>query len=114
MKRITTLVFIVIMLYPCLARAISVVVQAEDFSNSCNIEPENIRSDNSILKGLDCAGEWTQYKLEVTAFGTYSFTVRCWGDSNVEYKFRLTTAPIEGEEPQSIEFRYTGKGSCGS
>ncbi|MDD4857031.1 MAG: hypothetical protein PHD74_02885 [Candidatus Krumholzibacteria bacterium] len=102
------------LLSPSLAHAASVYVQAESFTDSYNIDPEPIISDNSMLKGLDSAGEWTQYSLEVSAFGTYSYMVRCWGDLNVAYTFRITTAPVQGGEPQSVEFSYIGKGSCGS
>ena len=114
MRKLRALVALTIILAPCLARAEDVSVQAEDFFNSYNIELEAIRADGGTLKGLDYAGEWAEFYLLAPAFGTYGVTIRCWGNLNVPYHFHLVTLPLEGQDPQTIEFSYWGKGSCGS
>jgi hypothetical protein len=114
MKRLCALIALTIILTPCLARAESVSVQAEDFFDSYNVELEAIRADGGALKGLDYAGEWADFYLQAPAFGTYAVTIRCWGDLNVPYHFHLVTLPLQGEDPQTIEFTYWGKGLCGS
>ena len=113
MRKLVALVAAVIVLSPCLARAIDVYVQAEDFTSSNNIMPENIRADGGALLGLDYAGEWAGFQIAAAAFGTYTVTMRCWGNLNVPYHFHLAILPVQGEEPQLIEISYVGKGNCG-
>lgn len=102
-----------IILCPCFARAIDVFVQAEDFTDSYNIMPESIHADGGALIGIDYPGEWAKFQVTAAAFGTYTVTMRCWGNLNVPYHFHLDTMPIRGEDPQRIEITYTGKGYCG-
>lgn len=113
MKKLIALVSALIVLSPFPARAIDVFVQAEDFTTSNNIMPDNIHADGGALMGLDYAGEWAQFQVAAATFGTYTVTMRCWGNLNVPYHFHLHIMPVFGEEPQSIEISYTGKGYCG-
>jgi hypothetical protein len=113
MKKLIALAAVIIVMSPCLAWASEVYVQAEDFTSSYNVMPENIRADGGVLLGLDYAGEWAEFQVAAAPFGTYSVTLRCWGNLNVPYHFHLVTLPVQGEEPQTIEISYTGKGSCG-
>jgi len=112
MKKLIALVA-VLLLAPSLARGVDVFIQAEDFTSSYNVMPENIRADGGALLGLDYAGEWAGFQIAAAAFGTYTVTMRCWGNLNVPYHFHLHILPVQGEEPQSIEISYTGKGYCG-
>ena len=113
MKKLIALVAALVFLFPGFARAIDVFIQAEDFTSSNNIMPENIRADGGALLGLDYAGEWAGFQVAAATFGTYTVTMRCWGNLNVPYHFHLHILPVQGEEPQSIEISYTGKGYCG-
>jgi hypothetical protein len=114
MKRFVVLVAAVIALAPCSARAIDVYVQAEDFTSSFNVMPENIRADGGALLGLDFPGEWAEFQVPVSAFGTYLLSMRCWGNENAPYLFHLVTTPVAGEEPQTITLSFAGRGYCGS
>ncbi|MFA4947795.1 MAG: hypothetical protein WC674_04700 [Candidatus Krumholzibacteriia bacterium] len=114
MKKLVALVFAVLILAPSLARAIDVFVQAEDFTSSNNIMPENIRAYNSALLGLDYEGEWAEFQVPASGFGTYLLSMRCWGNLNSPYLFHLVTKPVQGEDPQTITLSFAGKGYCGS
>jgi len=114
MKKLIAIVTAALILAPSLARAATVSVQAEDFVHSYNILPEAIRADGGVLMGLDAAGEWADFQLAAAGFGTYQVTMRCWGNLGVPYHFHLVTVPVQGEDPQTIEFSYVGKGNCGA
>ena len=65
------------------------------------------------LEGLDYPGEWTEYNMNVSAYGTYSFLMLCWGDFNVPYHLRLHLTPALGGVTQTIEINFLGKGCFG-
>jgi hypothetical protein len=113
MKKLIALVAAVLILAPSLARGVDVFVYAEDFTSSYNIMPESIRGEGGALLGLDYTGEWAAFQVSAASFGTYTVTMRCWGNANVPYHFHLVTLPVRGEDPQTIEIGYTGKGNCG-
>ena len=113
MKKLIALVAAVLILAPSLARGIDAFIQAEDFTSSYNVMPENIRADGGALIGLDYAGEWAGFQIAAAAFGTYTVTMRCWGNLNVPYHFHLHILPVQGEDPQTIDIDFTGKGNCG-
>jgi hypothetical protein len=113
MKKLVVIAAAILFLSPGFARAIDVYVQAEDFTSSNNIMPENIRADGGSLLGLDYAGEWAEFQVAAATFGTYAVTMRCWGNLNVPYHFHLAILPVQGGEPQQIEISYIGKGFCG-
>jgi len=114
MKKLIALVAAVLIFAPSLALGVDVSVQAEDFTSSYNIMPENIRGEGGALLGLDYAGEWAEFQVAAATFGTYTVTMRCWGNLNVPYHFHLHILPVQGEEPQTIEISYIGKGFCGA
>jgi hypothetical protein len=113
MKKLIALAAAVLMLAPSVARGVDVFVYAEDFTSSYNIMPENIRGEGGALLGLDYAGEWAEFQVSAATFGTYTVTLRCWGNANRPYHFHLVTMPVRGEDPQTIEISYTGLGYCG-
>jgi hypothetical protein len=112
-KKLIALAAAIIVMSPCFARAVDVSVQAEDFTSSYNVMPESIHASGGALIGLDYAGEWAAFQVSAASFGTYTVTLRCWGNLNVPYHFHLMTLPVRGEDPQTIEISYTGKGNCG-
>ncbi len=114
MKKLIALAAAVIVLSPCLARAIDVYVQAESFTSSSNISYENIRAYETVLLGLDYPGEWAEFQVPASGFGTYLLSMRCWGNLGSPYLFHLVTKPVAGEEPQTIALSFAGKGYCGS
>ena len=113
MKKLIALVAAVLIFAPSLALGVDVSVQAEDFTSSYNIMPENIRGEGGALLGLDYAGEWAEFQVAAATFGTYTVTMRCWGNLNVPYHFHLVTLPVQGEDSQTIEISYIGRGFCG-
>ncbi|MCK4350278.1 MAG: hypothetical protein KAX13_05430, partial [Candidatus Krumholzibacteria bacterium] len=71
---------------PVSVRSETIKVEAEafvDFYESGLYYP--IRGVLLRLEGLDYPGEWTEYNMNVSAYGTYSFLMLCWGDFNVPY-----------------------------
>lgn len=92
-------------------RAATITVEAEDFiafyeSGQYDLINEYLNR----LVGLDYPGEWTEYEMNVPAFGTYSIIMLCWGDYNVPYHLRLYVTPALGGDTQTIDFEFLGKG----
>ena len=115
MKRFVVITAALLALAPCLVRGAEVFVQAENYTASYNIMPENIRVYNGIvLVGIDYADEWAEFQVSPPAFGTYTLMMRCWGNPNVPYLFHLVTRPVQGEEPETRTLSFVGRGSCGS
>lgn len=115
MRMIFVIAGVVLAFTPSFACAIDIFVQAEDYRFSHDIALDPIQSYQSLLYGLDYAGEWTQYELQATGFGTYGVTMRCWGEANVPYRLQLVTIPADVDGiPQTINFDFIGKGNCGS
>lgn len=114
MKSTSVLVLLALLLVPSAAGAASAVRQAEDFTSYLNLAYYPIRSNLGMLEGLDAPGEWTQYIMPTLPFGTYKVTLRCWGNE-IPYHLQLATFPVQGEEPQTINFAFTGLGTsvCG-
>lgn len=96
------------------ASAEQIVVEAEDYIDYYDYAVEPIVPFPIglivTLKGLDTPGEWTEYTLPVTAYGSYSFSMICWGDLGVTYTFNLYFMPDSGGETQSITTSFTGTG----
>jgi len=115
MKKVIVIAAALLALAPCLVRGATVIVQAETFTGSYNIMPDNIHVYNSIvLIGLDYADEWAEFRISPPAFGTYNLWMRCWGTLNQPYLFQLVTRPVQGEEPEIRTLSFVGRGSCGS
>jgi hypothetical protein len=115
MKKAILIGFALLALAPCPVRGADVIVQAESYTGSYNVMPENIRVYNSIvLVGIDYADEWAEFQVVPPAFGTYNLWMRCWGTQNVPYLFHLVTRPVQGEEPETRTLSFVGRGSCGS
>jgi len=114
MKKPLAVVVVAFIIAPCLAHAADVFVQAESFVLSNNLAPLEIRSYLGMIQGLDYPGEWAQYELLPSGFGTYRVTMRCWGTLNVPYNLYLNTLPVQGEASQRIKLYFVGAGQCGS
>ena len=114
LKKITVLVALTMMLVPCVALGAEALIQASTYILSHDIAFDPITRANSILNGLDCAGEWVTYQLPALPFGTYEVGMRAWGEAGVQYHLELVTMPANGEEtPQTIHLDFLGLGvSC--
>lgn len=67
-------------------------------------------SGGYFLYGLDTPGEWVQYDVTLGGSGTFSFTLKCRGVFSREYGFRLVLTPVDGGEPQTVDFTFVGMG----
>ncbi len=103
-----------IALAPMPASALTIKIEAEDFVDfyESGLITE-IREYLSRLEGLDYPGEWTEYTMNVSAYGTYSFLLLCWGDFGVPYHLQLHLTPILGGDTQTIDINFVGKGCTG-
>lgn len=110
-KLLVVLVAAAVALSSCPARAADAYVQAENYTLSHDIGYTLIAPNGILLQGLDYPGEWTEYVLPQLPFGTYRVSMRCWGDVNVPYELYLKTFPAQGEEPQTVDLKFTGLGS---
>ncbi len=110
MRKLLLVAVFAIFAAPGAARAAGGYVQAESYTDFYDAGYIQIRSYLGILEGLDYPGEWTEYLLPPLPYGTYQVHMRCWGDP-VPYILHLVTYPVQGEEPQTIEIQFTGKGS---
>lgn len=62
------------------------------------------------LQGPDYPGEWVEYTLPVSAYGSYSYSMICWGDYGVSYTFNLYFIPESGGATQAITVSFVGLG----
>lgn len=95
----------------------TIVIEAENFTNSNDIAYEIIRSTaysgcsgGYWLIGLDYIGEWVQYNLPVGSFGYYQPRLRCMADLGSGFTLILTVYPSMIGTPQTVTFNFTGKG----
>jgi hypothetical protein len=99
------------------ADAIRHLIEAETFTASNDIEYEIIRaalgdgcSGQMMLMGLDFPGEWVEYDVTFSAFGTWSVGVRARGDLGVAYTLRFTFTGTQSGTSTSYDVYYTGRG----
>jgi hypothetical protein len=94
--------------------AAQIKVEAEDYIDSYDITYDPITTLTvgvvDVLQGPDYSGEWVEYTLPVSAYGSYSFSMICWGDLNVSYIFNIYFIPDSGGPQQMITASFTGKG----
>jgi hypothetical protein len=103
-----------IALAPAPVRSLTIQVEAEDFVDFYESGLYTlIRENLGRLEGLDYPGEWTEYNMNVSDYGTYSFVLLCWGDFNVPYHLKLYVKPILGGDTQTIDINFIGKGCFG-
>jgi hypothetical protein len=109
------LLFLTLVAAPTSAEQI--VVEAEDFIDFYDIGFNPIMQYTAgiyvTLMGPDYPGEWVEYTLPVTAYGSYSFSMLCWGDDGVKYLLNIYFMPDSGGEIQSITASFTGAGCFG-
>jgi hypothetical protein len=97
------------------AVAAQIVVEAETFNNFYDYaaDPISIYPVGTALvtlHGLDSEGEWVEYTMSVAAFGSYSFSMICWGDLGVTYTYNVYFTPVPGGDPQAITASFMGTG----
>lgn len=111
-----TLAIILACLVALPAYAAQIVVEAEDYIDFYNyaftyIGPLPVGVGSIVtLQGLDYPGEWVDYTLPVSAYGSYSYSMICWGDYGVTYTFNLYFIPDSGGDTQVITVSFVGKG----
>ena len=67
-------------------------------------------SGGYFLYGLDTPGEWVQYDVTLSDSGAFSFALKCRGVFDRQYGFRLVFTPVDGGEPQTVDFTFVGMG----
>jgi hypothetical protein len=96
------------------ASAEQIVVEAEDYVDFYDFAYDMIGTlpigTVEVLQGLDMSGEWTEYTLPVSAYGSYSFSMICWGDQYVPFSFNIYFTPESGGDTQAITVSFTGEG----
>lgn len=107
-----TLIFACLVSMPLSAAQIT--VEAEHFTAFHDITFNPIEQYTVgmyvTLRGPDFPGEWVEYALPVSEFGSYSFSMICWGDLGITYTFNVYFVPDSGGETQSITTSFTGTG----
>jgi hypothetical protein len=103
---------IIMLLVPASIGAVTIHINAIDYTSFNNACGTGIRDVNGALGGLDCPGDWVRYPLTLNAYGTYSVTVRCWGVLNAQYLLHLIVEDFE-QNAQVVDIAFTGKGLCG-
>ena len=118
MDRRNQIVILLLLISACLApqhlSAAQIAVEAEDFTDFYDFAYTPIGPYPFgyivTLRGLDTPGEWVEYTLPVTAYGSYSYSMICWGDYGVHYSFNLYFIPDSGGTTQVITVSFTGLG----
>lgn len=103
---------IIMLLVPAYIGAVTIHINAIDYTSSYNAGGAGIRDVNGALTGLNYPGDWVRYPLNLDAYGTYSVTVRCWGILNAQYLLHLIIEDFE-QNAQVADIAFTGKGLCG-
>ncbi len=96
------------------ASADQLVVEAEDYVDYYDFAFDMIGAlpigYTVVLQGLDISGEWAEYTVPVVNYGSYSFSMICWGDQYVPFSFNLYFTPESGGDTQTMTVSFTGKG----
>ncbi|RJR29667.1 MAG: hypothetical protein C4574_03200 [Candidatus Latescibacterota bacterium] len=98
------------------AGAVSVTLEAENFSRCHDVDFDPIRKVDTRLHGLGAPGEWVEYDFSMSSFGTYAATLVCWGEIGVTYTMHLSYSDLEDTGLQTIAFTFAGTGDytvCG-
>lgn len=95
----------------------TVYVENENFVDFYDIQYSLIQAQpapachgGGMLVGLDANGEWVEYDLTVSSFGTWSVDMIARGDLNIGYSFQLTATGKQSGQSQTIDVLYTGAG----
>jgi len=117
---LTILLFAVVavcLLMPARLLATRVLIELEAFVASHDIAGEPIReveaascSSGYLLKGLDTTGEWVEYPLTLSEFGTWVVAMRARGDLGAVYQFRVEFTSALTGAVESVLMNYVGRG----
>jgi hypothetical protein len=109
------LVATVVGLAPHAVRAETVIVQSENYTVAYELlySPIQIVSEAGCgggykLMGLDAPGEWVEYDLTISAFGSWSTFLVCRGDTGVNYHLQLTLTGKGSGFSQTIDINFVG------
>lgn len=100
---------------PLRPESVRITVEAEQFARCHDVDFDPVRAVETRLHGLGAPGEWVEYDLQLSNFGSYVATLVCWGEIGVTYTMRLSY----GEDDmwlQTIAFTFAGNGDytvCG-
>ena len=112
-KRAFALLSALILLLPAAAWALTIHLEAVNYTSSFNAGGDGIRAVNGALSGLDYPGDYVCYNLKPTSFGFYGVTIRCWGVNGYPYEMQLIIEDID-QNAQVVDIYFVGKGTCGS
>ena len=108
---------LLLLLAPLTAGAQTIEIEAEEY-DACNdvgglpigtaIDPDC--SGFSLLEGLDTAGEWTEYDIDVAEVGIYQPRIVCRGSLFESYHFVLVVTGNVSGATDTTEFFFTGIG----
>jgi hypothetical protein len=102
---------------PCAARAETVVVENENYTDSHDLLYAVIQTESApschggaMLVGLDAYDEWVEYDLSVSALGSWTVSMVCRGDLNIGYSFQVRATGKSSGASQVITMYYSGMG----
>ncbi len=88
-----------------------IVVEAENYTDFYDFMGNAITLYSpTILQGPDYPGEWVEFTLPVSVYGTYNFSMLCWGLNDITYIFDVYFIPDSGGDIQSITATFVGAG----
>ena len=115
--RIFFSIFVIVLTLESSAGAERVLVDNEDFTDSHDLAFDSIHTLVSsschggfMLVGLDYAGEWVEYDLTISSFGSWATGLVCRGDSSVHYTLQLKVTGTVSGASQTIDIVYNGLG----
>ena len=93
------------------APAEQIVVQGESYTDSYDFmgNPITLYSP-TILQGPDFMEEWVEFAMSVSIYGTYDFSMLCWGLNGISYSMIVYFIPDSGGDIQSTTTTFVGAG----
>lgn len=88
-----------------------IVVQGESYTDFYDFMGNAITLYSpTILQGPDFMEEWVEFSMPVSIYGTYDFSMLCWGLSGVSYSMIVYFIPDSGGDIQSTTTTFVGAG----
>ena len=111
------ILFLCVALAAAPAFAAQIVVEGENYTDFYDIafNPIQLYTSGSYitLMGPDYPGEWVEYTFTVSAYGSYAFSMICWGDYDVSYLFNVYITSNTSDQTQVITTDFEGSGCFG-